>query len=42
MNTKTEDIRFAELIKEVNEHPHRNELITLMYEQLKDMNDPLA
>lgn len=42
MNTKTQDIRFAELVKAINDHPHRDELIALMYEQLKDQDDPLA
>ena len=36
MTNKTEQIRTAELIKEVSNHPHKEELIELMYEQMED------
>ena len=36
MTNRTEQIRTAELIRDVSNHPHRDELINLMYEQMKD------
>ena len=33
---RTKDIRLAELIRDVNNHPHKDELIKLMEEQLID------
>ena len=33
---RTKDIRSAELIRDVNNHPHKDELIKLMNEQLID------
>jgi hypothetical protein len=35
-NKRTKDIRLAELIRDVNNHPHKDELIKLMNEQLID------
>ncbi len=36
MNEKTLKIRLAELIRDVNKHPHKAELIQLMTEQIAD------
>ena len=36
MNTRTQQRRLAKLIKEVEEHPEREELISIMYQQLYD------
>ena len=39
MTNRTEQIRAAELIRDVESHPHRDELIMLMQEQLLDDKD---
>ena len=39
MNTKTEEIRTAQLIEEVMNHKHKDELIDIMYQQVQDEND---
>jgi len=39
MKTRTEEIRLAELIKDVMKHPHKEELIELMYQQIQDDKD---
>ena len=39
MTNRTEQIRAAELIRDVENHPHRDELIVLMQEQLLDDKD---
>ncbi len=36
MTTRTQQIRLAQLIKDVETHPHREELISIMYQQLHD------
>ena len=36
MTNRTEQIRTAELIKDVNNHPNKAELIELMYQQLQE------
>ena len=36
MTTRTEQIRTAELIKDVNNHAHKEELIALMYQQIQE------
>ena len=39
MNTKTEEIRTAQLIEEVMNHKHKDELIDIMYQQVQDEAD---
>ena len=36
MRKRTQDIRLAELIRDVTNHKHRDELLKLMNEQLLD------
>lgn len=36
MTNRTQDIRTAELIKDVGNHKHKQELVQLMYQQLQD------
>ena len=36
MTTRTEQIRTAELIKDINKHPNKAELIQLMYQQIQE------
>ena len=36
MTTRTEQIRTAELIKDINKHPNKVELIQLMYQQIQE------
>ena len=36
MTNRTEQIRTAELIKDVNNHPNKAELIELMYQQIQE------
>ncbi len=36
MKKRTQEIRLAELIKDVSNHPHKDELIELMYQQIQD------
>ena len=36
MPTRTQEIRTAELIQEIKAHPHKEELIQLMFEQVAD------
>jgi len=36
MTNRTEQIRTAELIRDVSNHPHKEELIELMYQQIED------
>ena len=38
MTNRTEQIRTAELIRDVSNHPHKEELIELMYQQVEDDN----
>ena len=38
MNNRTEQIRTAELIRDVSNHPHKAELLELMYQQIEDDN----
>ena len=38
MTNRTEQIRTAELIRDVSNHPHKEELIELMYQQIKEDN----
>ena len=38
MTNRTKQIRTAELIRDVSNHPHREELIHLMFDQLEDDN----
>ena len=39
MRNRTQEIRTAELIKDVNKHPHKEELISIMYQQIQEDND---
>ena len=34
MRKRTQEIRLAELIRDINKHPHKEELIKLMDEQV--------
>jgi len=36
MTNRTEQIRTAELIKDINNHPNKEELLQLMYQQIQD------
>ncbi len=36
MTNRTQMIRFQELIKDIKKHPHKEELLTLMNEQVAD------
>ena len=36
MTNRTQEIRLAELIKDIKKHPHKEELLTLMNEQVVD------
>ena len=36
MRNRTQEIRLAELVRDVNNHPNKEELIKLMDEQLVD------
>ena len=36
MTNRTQEIRTAELIKDVRNHKHKEELIQLMYQQIQD------
>ena len=36
MRKRTQEIRTAELIKDVNKHPHKEELLSIMYQQIQD------
>ena len=35
-SNRTQDIRTAELIQEIKAHPHQEELVQLMFEQVAD------
>tara|TARA_B100000287_G_scaffold336705_1_gene322405 strand:- start:1023 stop:1169 length:147 start_codon:yes stop_codon:yes gene_type:complete len=39
MKSKTEEIRATQLIEEVMDHKHKDELIDIMYQQIQDEND---
>ena len=36
MKNRTQEIRLQELIKDIKNHPHKEELLTLMNEQVSD------
>jgi len=36
MNQRTFNIRYAELLRDVNRHPHRTELLNILKQQLAD------
>ena len=36
MTNRTQEIRTAELIKDINKHPNKAELIQLMYQQIQE------
>ena len=36
MNKRTFNIRYAELLRDVNKHPHRTELLNILQQQLAD------
>lgn len=36
MNKRTSEIRYQELVRDVKNHPHRDELIQIMQEQVAD------
>ena len=36
MNKKTSEIRYQELVRDVKNHPHRDELIEIMQQQVAD------
>ena len=38
MNNRTFQIRYAELLRDVNKHPHRSELLNILQQQLADDN----
>ena len=36
MRKRTQEIRFQELIKDINNHPKKEELLQLMYQQIQE------
>ena len=36
MKNRTQEIRLQELIKDIKDHPHRDELLSIMHEQVAD------
>ena len=36
MRNRTQEIRLAELVRDVNNHPNKDELIKLMHEQVNE------
>jgi len=36
MRNRTQEIRTAELIRDLNNHAHKDELLELMYQQLQE------
>ena len=36
MNKRTFEIRYAELLRDVNKHPHKTELLNILSQQMKD------
>jgi len=36
MRNRTQEIRLAELVKDIKNHPHKEELLSLMNEQVVD------
>ena len=38
MTKRTFDIRKAELLRDINKHPHKDELLNIMQQQLVDDN----
>lgn len=41
MKDKTEEIRATQLIEEVMNHAHKDELIDIMYQQIQDSNETM-
>ena len=39
MNKRTHAIRSAELLQQIQKHPHKDELVNLMLQQLADSNN---
>tara|TARA_R100001082_G_C4338942_1_gene149180 strand:+ start:533 stop:664 length:132 start_codon:yes stop_codon:yes gene_type:complete len=42
MKKRTEEIRLAELIRDVSNHPHKEELIEIMYQQAQEDSEYLV
>tara|TARA_R100000278_G_scaffold106710_1_gene83288 strand:+ start:1194 stop:1346 length:153 start_codon:yes stop_codon:yes gene_type:complete len=42
MNSRTFEIRQAELSRDVDNHPHKDELIDIMYNQIQDDQEIFA
>ena len=38
MNERTFNIRKAELLRDINKHPHKDELLNIMQQQIADDN----
>ena len=38
MNKRTFNIRKAELLRDINKHPHKDELLNIMQQQIADDN----
>ena len=36
MRKRTQEIRYQELIKDIKNHPHKDELLAIMYNQIQD------
>ena len=36
MNQRTFEIRYAELLRDVNKHPHKKELLNILQQQMAD------
>jgi len=36
MNKRTLAIRYAELLRDIRKHPHKDELLNIMYQQVQD------
>ena len=36
MNKRTFQIRYAELLRDINKHPHKSELLNILSQQLAD------
>ena len=36
MNKRTYAIRYAELLRDIRKHPHKDELLNIMYQQVQD------
>ena len=41
MNTKTYSRRSAQLLKQIQTHPHKDEIVELMFQQLADTSNTI-